>query len=81
MLLAEATRRSLGGLDPVRSRHDWARSAVTVAAGTVLVGGPKSRVTALGSDSAAVGRWAADSGPGCVVSPAAAGDRVERRDR
>ena len=76
MLLAEATRRSLGRLDPARSRHNWARSAVTVAAGTVIVGGPEGRVTAFGSDSAAVGRWAGDSGPGYAVSLAAAGDRV-----
>lgn len=75
-LLTRGNRRSLGGLGPARSRHNWARSAVSVAEGTVLVGGPEGRVTAVGSDIEAEPRWTAAPSPGYVVSLAAAGDRV-----
>lgn len=75
-LLADGARRSLGGLDPARSRHNWVRSAAIVADSTVLVGGPDGRVTAFDSDSEAAGRWSSDAGAGYAVSLAAAEDRV-----
>ncbi|MBB6647418.1 PQQ-binding-like beta-propeller repeat protein [Halobellus ruber] len=75
-MLAEGIRRPLGGLDPARSRHNWARSAVVVAEGTVLVGGPDGRVTAFGADTGFEEQWSSDTGSGYVVSLAAADDRV-----
>jgi hypothetical protein len=44
--LADETQYSLGALDPAGSRHNWARAAVTVADGTVFVGGAGGRVSA-----------------------------------
>ena len=76
-MLGEGARRPLGGLDPARSRHNWARSAVSVADGTVLVGGPDGRVTAFdpgGSDPDP--RWTAEPASGYAVSLAVTDDRL-----
>ena len=77
-MLAEGSQRSLGDLDPARSRHNWGRSAVTVADGAVVVGGPGGRVTAFdsGSGSELEPRWTSEIGSGYVVSLAATNGRV-----
>ena len=75
---ADGSHRPLAGLDPARSRHNWTRTAVLVADGTVLVGGPDGRVTAFEPESEREARWSveAESGSGYVVSLAAADTRV-----
>jgi len=75
-VLADAARRSLGGLDPARSRHNRARSAVTVAGGVVYTGGPDCRVTAFDPAGDPDVRWTAAPAPGYVVSLAATDDGV-----
>jgi outer membrane protein assembly factor BamB len=72
-MLTDERRRSLGELDPAGSRHNWARSAVTVADGTVFAGGTGGRVTAARPDTTPVEEWsvAADTDDRYVVSLAA----------
>ena len=69
----EGIRRPLDGIDPARSRHNWARTAAAIDGGTILVGGPDGRVTAFDSDpdSALEDRWTAGVGSGYAVSLAA----------
>ena len=73
---ADGSHRPLAGLDPARSRHNWARTAVSITDGTVLVGGPNGRVTAFEPGIGREARWSAKSGSGYVVSLAADGTRV-----
>lgn len=82
-MLAAGRQRSLGDLDPARSRHNWARSAVNVANGTVLVGGPDGRATALGirPGSGTEPRWTSEVGSGYVVSLTATNGRVAAGSR
>jgi outer membrane protein assembly factor BamB len=58
-------RYSLGGLAPAESRHNWARSAVAVADGTVFAGGAGGRVTAFRPAATPADAWsvAADDPP------------------
>lgn len=57
--VAEWDRRSLGEIDPARSRHSWTRSAVCVHDDLVAVGQWDGTVTALEADSLEP-RWTAD---------------------
>lgn len=77
-MLAAGARRPLGGLDPARSRHNWARSAVTVAGGSVVVGGPDGRVAAFGPGhgSETGPRWTSAQSRGYAVSLAVTNGRV-----
>ncbi|WP_435066671.1 PQQ-binding-like beta-propeller repeat protein [Haloplanus sp. C73] len=71
-------RRSLGDLDPARSRHNWARSAAAVADGTVFAGGADGRVAAYRPDETPAKRWTASPGGAdrYVVSLSVQGDTL-----
>jgi len=75
-MLAAGARRPLGDLGPARSRHNWARSTVIVADGSVLVGGPDGRVAAFASGAESEPRWTSERSQGYVVSLSAGEGRV-----
>lgn len=62
-MLTDGTRRSLGELDPAGSRHNWARSAATVADGTVFAGGAGGRLTAARPDTTPAEEWSVATDP------------------
>lgn len=57
--LTDWTRHPLGELTPAGSRHNWARSATTVADGRVFAGGVGGRVTTYRPDATPVEGWSA----------------------
>ncbi|WP_423751691.1 PQQ-binding-like beta-propeller repeat protein [Salinirarus marinus] len=69
-VLTDERRCSLGELDPAGSRHNWARSAVTVADDAVFAGGPGGRVTAHRPDATPIEGWSA-TGDTSTHDPAA----------
>ncbi|WP_251331261.1 PQQ-binding-like beta-propeller repeat protein [Haloplanus pelagicus] len=67
-MLTDERRRPLGDLDPAESRHNWARSAATVADGTVVAGGVGGRLTAERPDATPAERWSTTAAdPSAIV--------------
>lgn len=67
----EGRRRSLGGIEPARSRHMWTRSSVALAGDLAVVGTWDGRITAF--DPALEARWEAHHPESAVVATAVDG--------